>query len=101
MSQTPSVAASLTPASRHRLAVEMPCKTDSVSHIADNHTVSRKFLYQQKQKATEAFEKCICASQPKVGGLILPTSNAFPALSVDPESNSYLPLFIIRSKDLL
>ena len=57
MLQTPSVAASLPPATRQRLAVEMISKTEPVSHLADKHEVSRKFLYQQKEKATEALEK--------------------------------------------
>ena len=57
MTEPPSVAASLPPASRQSLAVEMLSKTEPVSHIAEQHQVSRKFLYQQKQKASEALEK--------------------------------------------
>ncbi len=45
------------PAFRQSLAVEMLTNTEPVSHIAEQHQVSRKFLYQQKQKATEALEK--------------------------------------------
>ena len=57
MTQLPSVAASLPPATRQQLAVEMLSKTEPVSHLADKHEVSRKFLYQQKEKASEALEK--------------------------------------------
>ncbi|MGK7908475.1 MAG: hypothetical protein AB4040_14805 [Synechococcus sp.] len=35
----------------------MLSKTEPVRHLADKHEVSRKFLYQQKEKATEALEK--------------------------------------------
>ncbi|MGK7913243.1 MAG: hypothetical protein AB4050_17455 [Synechococcus sp.] len=55
--QPPSAAASMPPATRQRLAVEILSKTEPVSHIADKHEVSRKFLYQQKEKATEALER--------------------------------------------
>ena len=57
MSQAPSVAASLPPSTRQHLAVEMLSKTVPVSHLADQNEVSRKFLYQQKEKATEALEQ--------------------------------------------
>ena len=34
----------------------MLSKTESVSRMAEQHEVSRKFLYQQKENATEALE---------------------------------------------
>ena len=57
MTQAPSVASSLPPATRQQLAVDMLSKTESVSRMAEQHEVSHKFLYQQKEKATEALEK--------------------------------------------
>ena len=57
MIQSPSVASSLPPATRQQLAVDMLSKTESVSRMAEQHEVSRKFLYQQKEKASEALEQ--------------------------------------------
>jgi hypothetical protein len=51
-----SVAASLPPAARKTLAIEVLAKTQPVSHIAAQQQVSRKFLYQQGQKASEALD---------------------------------------------
>ncbi len=57
MSQTLSVAASLPPAARKSLAIEVLSKTEPVSQLAMQHQVSRKFLYQQGRKADEALEE--------------------------------------------
>ena len=57
MSQPTSVAASLSPASRKSLAIEVLSKAEPVSHLAAQHQVSRKFLYQQRQKADEALSE--------------------------------------------
>jgi len=51
-----SVAASLLPAARKTLAIEVLAKTEPISHIAVQQQVSRKFLYQQGQKANEALD---------------------------------------------
>jgi len=51
-----SVAASLPPAARKTLAIEVLAKTEPISHIAVQQQVSRKFLYQQGQKANEALD---------------------------------------------
>ena len=51
-----SVAASLPPASRKSLAIEVLSKTESISHLAAQHQVSRKFLYQQGRKANHALD---------------------------------------------
>lgn len=52
-----SVAASLPPVSRKRLAIEVLSKAEPISHLAAQHQVSRKFLYQQGDKADEALEE--------------------------------------------
>ena len=57
MSQPPLVAASLPPAARKSLAIEVLFKAEWVSHLAAQHQVSRKFLYQQSHKADEALDE--------------------------------------------
>ncbi|MBV8884975.1 MAG: hypothetical protein JO235_13410 [Chroococcidiopsidaceae cyanobacterium CP_BM_RX_35] len=57
MSQSPSVAASLPPALRKSLAIEVLSKAEPVSDLAAQHQVSRKFFYQQRQKAEAALDK--------------------------------------------
>ncbi len=44
-----SVAASLPPAARKSLAIEVLSKAEPVTHLAIQHQVSRKFLYQRRQ----------------------------------------------------
>jgi len=56
MSYPMSVAASLPPAARKTLAIEVLSKTQPISHLAAEQQVSRKFLYQQGQKANEALD---------------------------------------------
>ncbi|MBV8887657.1 MAG: hypothetical protein JO235_27190 [Chroococcidiopsidaceae cyanobacterium CP_BM_RX_35] len=56
MSHPMSVAASLSPAARKTLAIEVLSKNQSISHLAAQQQVSRKFLYQQGQKASEALD---------------------------------------------
>jgi hypothetical protein len=51
-----SAAASLTPAERKSLAIEVIAQTGAMSHLAAQHQVSRKFLDQQGQKANEALD---------------------------------------------
>jgi hypothetical protein len=54
MSSNPSVAASLPPNTRQKLGIGMMAKTKPVSQLAAEHQVSRKFVYQQGQKAKAA-----------------------------------------------
>lgn len=56
MSHPISIAASLPPAARKSLAIEVLSKTEPISHLAAQHQVSRKFVYQQGQKANEALD---------------------------------------------
>ena len=62
MSQPTSVAASLSPASRKSLAIEVLSKAEPISHLAAQHQVSRKFLYQQGHKANEALCEAFSSS---------------------------------------
>lgn len=62
MSQPQSVAANLPPAARKNLAIEVLSKTEPISHLAEQHQVSRKFLYQQGHKADKALEEAFSFS---------------------------------------
>ncbi len=57
MSQLTSVATNLSPASRKSLAIEVLSKAEPISHLAAQNRVSRKFLYQQRQKAEAALDE--------------------------------------------
>ena len=57
MSPNPSVAASLSPNARQKLGIEMVAKSKPVSQLAAEHQVSRKFVYQQGQKAKAALDE--------------------------------------------
>ena len=57
MSLKPSVAASLSPNTRQKLGIEMVAKTKPVSQLAAENQVSRKFVYQQGQKAKAALDE--------------------------------------------
>jgi hypothetical protein len=57
MSPSQSVAASLPPDARQKLAIELLAKSKPVSYLAAEHQVSRKFLYEQSQKAKTALEE--------------------------------------------
>ncbi|MDJ0717213.1 MAG: hypothetical protein QNJ54_23850 [Prochloraceae cyanobacterium] len=56
MNQAASVAASLAPEHRKKLAIKVLAKNESITNLALKEQVSRKFLYQQKQKVTEALD---------------------------------------------
>ena len=57
-----SAAAGLLPEQRKNLSVEVLAKTQSVSHLADNLGVSRKFVYKQATKASEALQDAFAPS---------------------------------------
>ncbi len=61
MPQAPSVAANLSAEARQELALKALSNREPLSHIAEEHQVSRKFLYQQKGKVTEALERAFSA----------------------------------------
>ncbi len=56
MSQKPSIAALLDPEQRKKLAIKVLTKSQSITNLAREEQVSRKFLYQQKQKAKNAID---------------------------------------------
>ena len=67
MSSASSVAATLRPETRQQLAIEALSKTKPISHLAADYEVSRKFVYEQSEKAklalSESFEPTI-ADEP-------------------------------------
>ncbi|MEM9907539.1 MAG: hypothetical protein AAF921_21215 [Cyanobacteria bacterium P01_D01_bin.44] len=54
MSPTASVAASLPPDIRQTIGIQVLSGAKPITHLADQHQVSRKFIYQQGQKAQQA-----------------------------------------------
>jgi hypothetical protein len=60
MSLPISVASTLPPETRQQIAIEALAKSKPISHLAADHQVSRKFVYQQGHKAklalSESFE---------------------------------------------
>ena len=57
MSPNPSVAAGLSPNARQKLGIGMVAKSKPVSQIAAENQISRKFVYQQGQKAKTALDE--------------------------------------------
>ena len=57
MSPSPSVAASLPPDIRQDITIQVLSRSEPVSHLADQHQVSRKFIYQQGQQAQQALDE--------------------------------------------
>ena len=56
MNQAASVAASLAPEHRKKLAIKVLAKNESITHLAAKEKVSRQFLYRQKNHATSAID---------------------------------------------
>ena len=63
MSPAVSVAANLSPATRKVIGIEALARTLPITHIADKHQVSRKFVYQQGDKAQQALDESFAPSQ--------------------------------------
>ena len=64
MSPSLSVATSLPPDIRQKLAIEVLAKSKPVSHLATEHQVSRKFLYHQGHKAKMALNESFESTAP-------------------------------------
>ena len=63
MSPAFSVAANLSPTTRKELGIKALSGTIPISHLAANHQVSRKFVYQQGDKAQQALDASFAPSQ--------------------------------------
>ncbi len=57
MAQKSSIAANLKPEQRKQLFIEMQSSAQTVTALANQEGVSRKFLYQQQQKGNQALER--------------------------------------------
>ena len=64
MSPSLSIAASLPPDIRQKLAIEVLAKSKPLSHLATEHRVSRKFLHQQGNKAKMVLKECFEPKTP-------------------------------------
>ena len=63
MSPALSVAASLSPNVRQDIGIQVLSRSQPISHIAASHQVSRKFVYQQGDKAQQALDESFAPSQ--------------------------------------
>ena len=63
MSPALSVAASLSPATRKEIGLKAVARTVPISSLANQHQVSRKFVYQQGDKAQQALDESFAPSQ--------------------------------------
>jgi len=57
-----SLATSLGPTERKTLSLQVLTRSNSVSHLAQNYRVSRKFLYRQAAKASDALDEAFAPS---------------------------------------
>ncbi|MEO1792907.1 MAG: hypothetical protein AAFR25_11895 [Cyanobacteria bacterium J06629_19] len=58
-----SIAASLSPDTRQEIGIQALSRSQSISHIAATHQVSRKFVYQQGDKTQQALNESFAPSQ--------------------------------------
>ena len=63
MSPALSIAASLSPDVRQDIGIQALSRSQPISHIAATHQVSRKFVYQQGDKAQQALDESFTPSQ--------------------------------------
>jgi hypothetical protein len=63
MSSASSVAASLPAEIRKDIAIRVLSKSKPISHLAAEHQVSRKFVYQQGHKAHQALDESFASAQ--------------------------------------
>ena len=63
MSPVLSVAASLSPAVRQDIGIQVLSRLQPISHLAAQHQVSRKFVYQQGDKAQRSLDESFAPSQ--------------------------------------
>ena len=78
MSASVSVAATLPPDTRKAIGIQVLAQSEPVSHIAASHQVSRKFVYQQRDKAQQALDESFAPSPADTDVLFyLPVTNAW------------------------
>jgi len=63
MSPALSVAANLSPTVRKDIGIQVLSRSLPISQLADQHQVSRKFVYQQGDKAQQALDESFALSK--------------------------------------
>ena len=63
MSPALSIAASLSPDTRQDIGIQVLSRLQPISHIAATHQVSRKFVYQQGEKAQQSLDESFAPSK--------------------------------------
>jgi len=63
MSPALSVAASLSPDIRQNIGIQMLSRSQPISYLAVTHQVSRKFVYEQGDKAQQALDESLAPFQ--------------------------------------
>ena len=63
MSPTLSIAASLSHDIRQDIGIQVISRSQPISHLAEKHQVSRKFIYQQGGKAQQALDESFAPTQ--------------------------------------
>ena len=64
MSSASFVAATLRPETRQQIAIEALANAKPISHLATDYEVSRKFVYQQSDKAKQALDESFVPKTP-------------------------------------
>ena len=94
MSSPLSIAASLSPGIRQEIGIQVLSRSQSISHLAATHQVSRKFVYQQGGKAQQAIDESFAPSQGDDEVLFhLPVTKEL-AVPVDSGLSVHLPQFV-------
>ena len=62
MSPSFSIAASLSPEIRQDIGIQVISRSQPINHLAATHLVSRKFIYQQGDKAQQALDESFAPS---------------------------------------
>lgn len=66
MSQILSAAANISPDDPQTIGIQVLSRSEPISHLAAKHQVSRKFVYQQGDKAQQALDESF-EVDPKIG----------------------------------
>ena len=96
-----SVAANLPHNCRKLLAIEALAGNDPISRIAVREDVSRKFLYQQKQKAEAALDQAFSPDNKPSDVLFYLPRNEGVAHSIGDQLGPDLPQFIPRHHPII
>jgi len=83
------------------LAIEVLSKAEPISHLATQHQVSRKFLYQQGHKADEALDEVFSSSNNEQAVLFYVPVTQTWLFQLNKSVNPHLPLFLPRVVELL